>query len=158
MTCPARVNVQGYVQLIKQKEYLKAVALIHQRIPSRPSAAASARIRASPSARAPGRRSHRHPALKRFASDKEMEMLAAGKIELPEEQTPAPDAKKVAVIGGGPAGLTAANDLADAGFAVTVYEAMNAAGGIFARFPVSPPKRCSTTKSKSSPQGRHVRL
>ena len=50
----------------------------------------------------------------------EMEMLAAGKLTLPEEKTPAPDAKKVAIIGGGPAGLTAANDLADAGCAVTV--------------------------------------
>ena len=34
------------------------------------------------------------------------------------------------MIGGGPAGLTAANDLADAGFAVTVYEALPAAGGM----------------------------
>src|ERR1035437_2374065 len=59
-----------------------------------------------------------------------MEMLAAGKLTLPEEKTPAPDAKKVAIIGAGPAGLTAANDLAGAGFAVTVYEAMGAAGGM----------------------------
>jgi len=36
----------------------------------------------------------------------------------------------VAVIGGGPAGLTAANDLANAGFAVTFYETMPAAGGM----------------------------
>ena len=57
-------------------------------------------------------------------------MLAAGKLTLPEEKTPAPDAKKVAIIGGGPAGLTAANDLADAGCAVTIYEAMGAAGGM----------------------------
>ena len=57
-------------------------------------------------------------------------MLEAGKLALPEEKTPAPDAKKVAVIGGGPAGLTAAGDLADAGFAVTVYEALSAAGGM----------------------------
>ena len=33
LKCPARVNVQGYVQLIKQKEYLKAVELIRQRNP-----------------------------------------------------------------------------------------------------------------------------
>ena len=53
-----------------------------------------------------------------------MEMLEAGQITLPEEKKPSPDAKKVAIIGAGPAGLTAANDLADAGFAVTVYEAL----------------------------------
>ena len=36
----------------------------------------------------------------------------------------------MAVIGAGPAGLTAASDLADAGFAVTVYEALDKAGGM----------------------------
>jgi len=38
--------------------------------------------------------------LKRFASDMEMECSRAGKLTLPEEKTPAPDAKKVAIIGG----------------------------------------------------------
>jgi heterodisulfide reductase subunit A-like polyferredoxin len=131
MTCPARVNVQGYVQLIKQKEYLKAVALIRQR---NPLSAICGRICTHPCEAECTRGKADDPIairlLKRFASDKEMEMLAAGKLELPEEKTPAPDAKKVAIIGGGPAGLTAANDLADAGFAVTVYEAMPAAGGM----------------------------
>jgi heterodisulfide reductase subunit A-like polyferredoxin len=131
MTCPARVNVQGYVQLIKQKEYLKAVELIRQR---NPLSAICGRICTHPCESECTRGNADDPIairlLKRFASDKEMEMLAAGKLALPEEKIPAPDAKKVAVIGGGPAGLTAANDLADAGFAVIVYEAMGAAGGM----------------------------
>ena len=59
-----------------------------------------------------------------------MEMLEAGQITLPEEKHPSADAKKVAIIGAGPAGLTAASDLADAGFAVTVYEALGQAGGM----------------------------
>jgi heterodisulfide reductase subunit A-like polyferredoxin len=33
MKCPAMVNVQGYIQLIKKKEYVKAVNLIRQRNP-----------------------------------------------------------------------------------------------------------------------------
>jgi len=131
MTCPARVNVQGYVQLIKKKEYLKAVELIRQR---NPLSAICGRICTHPCESECTRGKADDPIairlLKRFASDKEMEMLASGKLTLPEEKTPAPDAKKVAVIGGGPAGLTAANDLANAGFAVTVYEAMPAAGGM----------------------------
>ena len=131
LNCPARVNVQGYVQLIKQKEYLKAVELIRQR---NPLSAICGRICTHPCESECTRGKADDPIairlLKRFASDKEMEMLAAGKLTLPEEKTPAPDAKKVAVIGGGPAGLTAANDLAEAGFAVTVYEAMGAAGGM----------------------------
>ena len=131
MTCPARVNVQGYVQLIKQKEYLKAVELVRQR---NPLSAICGRVCTHPCESECMRGKADDPIairlLKRFASDQEMEMLAAGKLTLPEEKTPAADAKKVAIIGGGPAGLTAANDLADAGFAVTVYEAMNAAGGM----------------------------
>jgi NADPH-dependent glutamate synthase beta subunit-like oxidoreductase/NAD-dependent dihydropyrimidine dehydrogenase PreA subunit len=131
LRCPARVNVQGYVQLIKQKEYLKAVELIRQR---NPLSAICGRVCTHP-CESECTRGNADEAiairlLKRFASDKEMEMLESGKLALPEEKVPAPDARKVAIIGGGPAGLTAANDLSDAGFAVTVYEAMPAAGGM----------------------------
>jgi heterodisulfide reductase subunit A-like polyferredoxin len=129
--CPARVNVQGYVQLIKKKEYLKAVNLVRQR---NPLSAICGRICTHPCESVCTRGKADDPIairlLKRFASDQEIKMLAAGKITLPEEKSPAPDAKKVAVIGGGPAGLTAAADLADAGFAVTVFEALSAAGGM----------------------------
>jgi len=38
--------------------------------------------------------------------------------------------KKVAVIGSGPGGLTAAGELAGAGFAVTIFEALHEAGGV----------------------------
>lgn len=38
--------------------------------------------------------------------------------------------KKVAVIGGGPAGLTAAGDLAKMGYDVTIYEALHKLGGV----------------------------
>jgi heterodisulfide reductase subunit A-like polyferredoxin len=129
--CPANVNVQGYVQLIKKREYIKAVNLIRQR---NPLSAICGRICTHPCESECTRASVDDPIairlLKRFASDKEMEMMAAGQLALPEEKSHAPDAKKVAVIGGGPAGLTVANDLADAGFAVTVYEALGAAGGM----------------------------
>jgi heterodisulfide reductase subunit A-like polyferredoxin len=131
LKCPARVNVQGYVQLIKQKEYLKAVELIRQR---NPLSAICGRVCTHP-CESECTRGNADEAiairlLKRFASDREMEMLETGKLALPEEKVPAPDAKKIAIIGGGPAGLTAANDLAHAGFAVTIYEAMPAAGGM----------------------------
>ena len=41
-----------------------------------------------------------------------------------------PKGKKVAVIGSGPAGLTAAGDLAKLGYSVTVFEALHLAGGV----------------------------
>ncbi|MHC4743814.1 MAG: FAD-dependent oxidoreductase, partial [Planctomycetota bacterium] len=130
-TCPANINVQGYVQLIKKKEYLKAVEMIRRR---NPLSAICGRVCTHPCEEACTRRDLDDPVavrlLKRFASDKEMEMIASGELELPEEKTPAADAKKVAVIGAGPAGLTLASDLADSGFAVTIYEALPAAGGM----------------------------
>jgi len=43
---------------------------------------------------------------------------------------PEPNGHKVAVIGGGPAGLTAAGDLAKLGYDVTVFEAFHTAGGV----------------------------
>ena len=43
---------------------------------------------------------------------------------------PTPNGHKVAVIGAGPSGLTAAGDLAKLGYQVTVYEALHLAGGV----------------------------
>jgi heterodisulfide reductase subunit A-like polyferredoxin len=130
-TCPAKINVQGYVQLIKKKEYIKAVNLIRQR---NPLSAICGRVCTHPCETECTRGKVDDPIairlLKRFASDKEMEMLEAGQLALPEEKRALPDAQKVAVIGAGPAGLAAASDLADAGFAVTVYEALDKPGGM----------------------------
>ena len=131
VTCPANINVQGYIQLIKKKEYVKAVNLIRER---NPLSAICGRACNHPCEAVCTRNSVDSPVairlLKRFASDKEMEMVEAGLISLPEEKTPAAGARKVGIIGAGPAGLTAAADLADRGFAVTIYEATPAAGGM----------------------------
>ena len=43
---------------------------------------------------------------------------------------PVPNGHRVAVIGSGPSGLTAAGDLAKLGYKVTVYEALHTAGGV----------------------------
>lgn len=62
--------------------------------------------------------------LERFLADWEREHGA----QIPE-RTP-PTGKKVAVIGGGPAGLTAAADLVKLGHSVTLFEALHVAGGV----------------------------
>ena len=129
--CPANINVQGYIQLIKKKEYLKAVNLIRER---NPLSAICGRVCTHPCESKCTRNdidsSVSIRLLKRFASDQEMEMVRSGKLALPEEKTPSMSAKKIAVIGAGPAGLTAAADLADRGYAITVYEATSEAGGM----------------------------
>ena len=62
--------------------------------------------------------------LERFVSDYERKL----KAEIPKK--PEPTGKKVAVVGSGPAGLTAAADLARVGHSVTIFEALHAAGGV----------------------------
>ena len=61
--------------------------------------------------------------LERFCAD-----YMRGKTNAAE--MPKPNGHKVAVIGAGPAGLTAAGDLAKLGYEVTVYEAFHTAGGV----------------------------
>ena len=63
--------------------------------------------------------------LERFAADYEREHDL---IELPEK--PRPTGKKIAVIGAGPAGLTAAGDLIRWGHEVTLFEAFHRPGGV----------------------------
>ncbi len=48
----------------------------------------------------------------------------------PEIKKAMTNGKKVAVVGGGPAGLTCAGDLAKEGYEVTIFEAFHAAGGV----------------------------
>ncbi len=62
--------------------------------------------------------------LERFVADWHM---AHGKDECPSY---AKNGKRVAVVGSGPSGLTAAGDLAKLGYDITVYEAFHTAGGV----------------------------
>jgi heterodisulfide reductase subunit A-like polyferredoxin len=64
-------------------------------------------------------------ALKRFVTDK-----VYSQPPQPVEPAPLVSEKRVAVIGAGPCGLTAAQDVRRAGYGVTVFEAMPVAGGM----------------------------
>jgi len=131
VTCPANINVQGYVQLIKKGEYVKAVNMIRDR---NPLSGICGRVCPAPCEKACTRSGLDSAVairqLKRFASDREMMLIKSGKIPMPPERKPEPGAKKVAVIGAGPAGLACADDMAGRGYAVTVFEAQNRAGGM----------------------------
>jgi glutamate synthase (NADPH/NADH) small chain len=64
-------------------------------------------------------------ALERFAADYEVRKGVAQKPVAPKS-----NGRKVAVVGAGPAGLTAAADLARIGYKVTIFEALHEAGGV----------------------------
>ncbi len=63
--------------------------------------------------------------LERFLADWERREQKHGKIEVPP-----PTGKRIAVVGGGPAGLTVAGDLAKLGHKVTIFEALQYCGGV----------------------------
>jgi glutamate synthase (NADPH/NADH) small chain len=64
--------------------------------------------------------------LERFLADWEANQTTSA----PAAHKPRPTGRKVAVIGGGPAGLTVAGDLIQLGYQVTVYEALHKVGGV----------------------------
>jgi len=63
--------------------------------------------------------------LERFVSDKALENEEEKDTKVKKERD-----EKVAVVGAGPAGLTAAADLAKEGFSVTLFESLHATGGV----------------------------
>ncbi|MBM4018721.1 MAG: 4Fe-4S dicluster domain-containing protein [Planctomycetes bacterium] len=127
--CPAGVNAQGYVALIAQGEFKEAYDLIFERCPL---PAVCGRVCQHPCQSECNRKDIDEGVsvrdLKRFAAD----YVYAHRDEFkgapaaPAEQ----QKEKVAVIGGGPAGLTAAVDLRRMGYAVTVFEARPLMGGM----------------------------
>jgi glutamate synthase (NADPH/NADH) small chain len=63
--------------------------------------------------------------LERFLADWE---AVQGDTEAPER--PAPNGRRVAIVGSGPAGITVAHDLALLGYDVEIFEALHDAGGV----------------------------
>jgi heterodisulfide reductase subunit A len=124
--CPAHIDVQGYVALVGQGKFPDALALIRQTIPF---PAVIGRVCNHPCEEACNRGEYDQPiaicALKRFVADAEETPTPLPTIEAHRDQV-------VAVIGAGPAGLTAAHDLSVQGYAVTVFEALPTAGGMLA--------------------------
>ena len=125
LNCPARTDCQGYVGLIANGEYEAALKLIKNKV-SLP--ASIGRVCPHPCETA-CRRGKVDEAiniaqLKAFAADIDLNSDSY----LPEKN--APTGKKIAIIGGGPAGLTAAYRLAISGHEVTVYDMMEKMGGM----------------------------
>jgi indolepyruvate ferredoxin oxidoreductase alpha subunit len=124
-TCPLHIDIRGYIALIKEGRFDEALALIKKTLPF---PGIIGRICTRPCENECVRREVEEPiainALKRAATEygkyKEDFTIAAAKKE------------KVAIIGGGPAGLTAAYDLRKAGYKVTIFEALTTLGGMMA--------------------------
>ena len=123
--CPAGIDVPRYVRAVQDGRYGDALAVIREKIPF-PTACADACF--APCEDACAYKQFGDPiairALKRAAVDQ-------GGEQWKENQKKAQSSgKKVAIVGGGPAGLTAAYYLALAGHGATVYDAFPEPGGM----------------------------
>ncbi len=126
LNCPAHTDVQGYVKQIALGNDTKAVEIIKEKIPL---PASIGRVCPHPCEDKCRRALVEQPLsiayLKAFAADNDM------KSENPfKPEVAAATGKKVAIVGGGPAGLTAAYQLAVKGHAVTVMDMMPEMGGM----------------------------
>ncbi len=124
-TCPAGIDVPRYVQLVGLGKYSEAVAVVREKLPF---PGILGRACFSPCESACRRKHLDEPvsirSLKRIAADNDTGLWRQYSKQLP------PTGRKAAIIGAGPAGLTAAYYLAKKGHAVTVFDALPAAGGM----------------------------
>lgn len=128
-TCPANINVPGYIRLIASGRFLDAYQLIRQ---ENPFPAVCGRICTRP-CESKCRRSMTDEAvaicdLKRFAAD----YAYKNEKEIMIESITAKNGKKVAIIGAGASGLTCGYYLVRNGYEVDVFEQEHLAGGVLA--------------------------
>ncbi len=126
--CPVQVDIPAFISHMKEKDFAGAIAKIKESnglpavcgrvCPQENQCEKYCVLAKKGESVAIGR-------LERFAADTS---LAAGETITQIEY--AADAQTVAVIGSGPAGLSAAGDLAKLGYKVTIFEALHTAGGV----------------------------
>jgi glutamate synthase (NADPH/NADH) small chain len=128
--CPVGVNIPEFIKALQEGNLPEAVAQLKAKnslpgicgrvCPQESQCEASCTLAKQNAPVAIGR-------LERFVADWERLNFVqnSGKTVLPP-----PSGKKIAVVGTGPAGLTAAADLAKMGHKVTMFEALHVAGGV----------------------------
>lgn len=124
--CPAHTDIPRYIRFVKEGDYDAAVAVIREKVPF-PNALGHV---CSHACELECKRKEVSEAMsirdiKRYAAEHDTGRYWKGKgKQLPDT------GKKVCVVGGGPAGLTAAYYLRKQGHAVTVKEALPTVGGM----------------------------
>jgi formate dehydrogenase beta subunit len=124
--CPAEIDVPRYIRFIQEKDYSAATAVIREKVPF---PKVLGYVCDHPCESVCRRSEVNQPIsireLKRFAAEHDGARLWQESLH----KKP-PTGKKVAIIGSGPAGLTAAYYLANQGHAVIVFESLPLAGGM----------------------------
>ncbi|MCQ1535175.1 NADPH-dependent glutamate synthase [Methanosarcina sp. KYL-1] len=125
--CPVNVDIPGFIKLVCEEDFGGAIekikatnalpAICGRVCPQESQCEALCVLGKKGEPVAIGR-------LERFCADYEREQGVKA------QEIPAPTGKKVAIVGSGPAGLTAAADLAKLGHKVTIFESLHKAGGV----------------------------
>jgi len=127
-TCPVELDIPGYISLIKEGKFVEAYCLIKQR---NPFPSICGRVCHHPCEFKCRRAQIDEPIaikeLRRFVADYATELGIEYIPQIKERKE-----ERVAIIGAGPAGLSAAWDLGLEGYQVTVFEALPVAGGMLA--------------------------
>ena len=125
LNCPAGTDAQGYVKKISEGDFHGAVEIIKEKLPL---PASIGRVCPHPCETVCRRKLVEEPIsiafLKAFAADEDLKENTYRAV------AHADTGKKVAIIGGGPAGLTAAYFLRLEGHSVTIFDAMPKMGGM----------------------------
>ncbi|MDI3546911.1 MAG: NADH-quinone oxidoreductase subunit [Halanaerobiales bacterium] len=127
--CPANVDIPIYIDLIRQGKYKEAYKVIQE---ENPLVLICGRVCYNLCEKACNRNSLDEPLaireLKRFASDYVLKNEGGFPVPTIKEEK----GEKIAVVGSGPAGLTAAFYLRRKGYQVTIFEALPVVGGMLA--------------------------
>jgi len=127
--CPAKINIQAYVNLISEGKFEEAFNLIREKVPFPFSLS---RVCPAPCERECIRgkidESIAINDLKRFLADWAIENTSIQRLKKKVLLDGSGD--KVAIIGAGPAGLSCAYDLAKRGYKPCVFESQSVAGGM----------------------------
>lgn len=126
--CPVSVDIPGFIKLIREREFTKAIRHIWERnsLPAVCGRVCPQEIQCEGMCIL-GKKDRPVAIgnLERFVADREREH---GTGDLPPKQPPT--GKRVAVVGSGPSGLTVAGDLILKGHDVTIFEAFHKPGGV----------------------------
>ena len=127
--CPVNVEIPAFIQAVKEGNMQEAIKILKRKnslpavcgrvCPQENQCESKCVLGIKGQSVAIGR-------LERFVADYAREHG----LDNVDNEKAAPNGKKVAIVGSGPSGLTAAGDLAKMGYDVTVFEALHAPGGV----------------------------
>ncbi|MEJ2620145.1 MAG: FAD-dependent oxidoreductase [Candidatus Thiodiazotropha sp.] len=126
-TCPTHMAIPEYIAAIRDGDYQRGVALLYE---TNPFSAICGRVCTHKCETTCAARHEGDPIAIRWLKRHIMDQVSVEQIRSAIGEPAPATGKRVAIIGAGPAGLTAAFDLAKLGHAVTVFEALDKPGGM----------------------------